>query len=242
MRVPLSLLAAALILSASPGAARAAEPSGPNTLTAKEQADGWKLLFDGKSTAGWRRYKGKSPGDKWQVLGGALVFKPKDGKVGGDIITTDQFESFELAIDWKVTPGANSGVMYRVAEDEPAAYMTGPEYQILDNARHRDGKNPKTSAASCYALYAPVKDLTKPVGEWNHGRIVVNGDRVEHWLNGTKVVTFAFGNDDWSRLVSGSKFNEWKRFGTVKRGHIDLQDHGDEVAFRNIKVKVLGGK
>ena len=132
--------------------------------------------------------------------------------------------------------------MYHVGEGEDAPYFTGPEYQVLDNKRHPDGRSKLTSAASCYALYPPSEDATKPVGEWNHGRIVVRGSKVEHWLNGKKVVQYELGSSDWSARVAKSKFKEWKKFGTLKKGKIDLQDHGDEVAFRSIKIRRLGGK
>lgn len=221
------------------GVAHAGEP---NTLNDDEKAAGWKLLFDGKTTDGWRRFKGEGMPDKWKVIDGALVFQPKRGKSGGDIVTVDQFDNFELVIDWKVTPGANSGIMYRVSEDQGAAYLTGPEYQVLDNDRHPDGRSKLTSAASCYALYAPEKVATKPVGEWNHGKIVVNGNHVEHWLNGEKVVSYDIGSDDWQKRLAASKFKDLPRFGKEKQGHIDLQDHGNEVAYRNIKIRVLKGE
>jgi hypothetical protein len=221
------------------GAVRAADEPALNTLTEKEKAEGWKLLFDGKSTMGWHKYKGKEVGDQWKAVDGALTLAHKDGKNGGDIVTDDMFDSFELAIEWKVTKGANSGIMYRVAETEDAPYFTGPEYQILDNAGHEDGKHKETSAASCYALYAPSEDATKPVGEWNQTRIIIKGDHVEHWLNGKKVVSYDLGSDDWDKRVAASKFKEWKKFGTIKKGGIDLQDHGDDVAYRNIKIRVI---
>ncbi len=235
------LLLAALALALAPGA-RAEDKAAPNTLTEKEKAGGWKLLFDGTTTHGWHAYKGKGIPDKWKAVDGALVISPKNGKNGGDIVTDDEYANFELAFDWKVTPGANSGVMYRIAETEDAPYFTGPEYQVLDNTRHPDGKLKETSAASCYALYAPTKDVTKPVGAWNRSRIVVRGDRVEHWLNGEKVVSYEFGSADWNERVAKSKFRDWKKFGTLKKGHIDFQDHGDEVHYRNIKIKTLDQK
>jgi hypothetical protein len=234
----LSLAAAALLGLLALGG-RAADEAAPNTLTDKEKADGWKLLFDGKTTDGWHAYRGKEVGDRWKVIDGALVVSPKNGKNGGDIVTNDDYDNFDLTFEWKVTEGANSGVMYRVSEEKDAPYETGPEYQILDNKKHSDGKNPKTSAASCYAVYAPTKDVTKPVGEWNQGRIVVKGNHVEHWLNGEKVVEYDFGSDDWNKRVAASKFRDMDRFGKEKKGHIDLQFHGDEVAYRNIKIKVL---
>ena len=139
-------------------------------------------------------------------------------------------------------PGANSGIMYRVEESEDSPGFTGPEYQILDNAKHPDGRKKETSAASCYGLYAPSEDATKPIGEWNLTRIVVKGDHVEHWLNGKKVVEYEFGSDDWNKRVAASKFKEFKKFGLVKKGEIDLQDHGDDVSYRNIKIRALGAK
>ena len=223
-------------------AGRAAEDPAPNTLSEKEKADGWKLLFDGKSTKGWHRYKGKKVGDRWKVVDGTLSLVHKDGKDGGDIVTDDTFDSFELSIEWKVTPGANSGIMYRVEESEDSPGFTGPEYQILDNAKHPDGRKKETSAASCYGLYAPSEDVTTPVGEWNLARIVVKGDHVEHWLNGKKVVEYEFGSDDWNKRVAASKFKEFKKFGLVKKGEIDLQDHGDDVSYRNIKIRTLAAK
>jgi len=210
-----------------------------NTLTEQEKSGGWKLLFDGKTAEGWRAYKGKGMPDKWHVEDGALILKPRSGKRGGDIVTTDQYDNFELAFEWKISPGGNSGVMYRVSEDEDAPFYTGVEYQILDNAKHPDGKHPKTSAASAYALYAPAKDATMPVGEWNKSKIIVDGNHVEHWLNGEKVVEFDYGSDDWNNRVEASKFKDMKRFGKEAKGHIDLQDHGNEVAYRNIKIRPL---
>src|SRR5947209_18446180 len=128
--------------------ARAADEPAPNTLTDKEKADGWKLRFDGKTTHGWHTYKGKEVGDQWKADHGALSLVHKEGKHGGDIVTDDSFDNFDLAIEWKVTPGANSGIMYRVSETEDAPYFTGPEYQVLDNEKHPDGKHKETSAAS----------------------------------------------------------------------------------------------
>jgi hypothetical protein len=238
MRNVLRLSLAVLVLS---GAAARADETHPNTLTDKEKADGWMLLFDGKTTHGWHAFRGKDVPDKWKVLHGALVISPKNGKHGGDIVTDQDYDNFELVFEWKVTEGANSGVMYRVSEAEGGPFFTGPEYQILDNKKHPDGRSKLTSAASCYALYAPTEDATKPVGEWNQSRIVVNGNHVEHWLNGKKVVTFELGSDDWNTRVGKSKFKEWKKFGTLKTGKIDLQDHGDEVHYRSIKIRELKG-
>jgi hypothetical protein len=211
-------------------------------LSDEERAKGWKLLFDGKSTDGWRKYKGKGVPEKWKVVEGALVFDPRASGGGGDIVTVEQFDNFELSLEWRISPRGNSGVMYRVTEEADAPYGSGPEYQILDNIGHADGRNPKTSAASCYALYAPSEDATKPVGEWNQTRLVCNGPHVEHWLNGKKVVTYEIGSEDWNKRVAESKFKDMPRFAKAAKGHIDLQDHGNEVAYRNIKIRPLPEK
>jgi hypothetical protein len=227
---------ARIISPAAP--ARAADSTEPqNTLSEAERAAGWRLLFDGKTAEGWRQYRGKGLPENWQVVDGTLVLHHEPGKSSGDIVTADQFGSFELSLEWKIAPGGNSGVMYHVTEEADAPWMTGPEYQLLDNAKHPDGRSRRTSAASCYALYAPVKDATRPVGEWNQTRIVVRGPHVEHWLNGDKVVTYELGSDDWDKRVSKSKFKDMPRFGKEPQGHIDLQDHGDDIAFRNIKIR-----
>jgi len=207
-----------------------------NVLSEKEKADGWKLLFDGKTTKGWRGVKKDKAPDGWQAVNGALVRVAG----GGDIITTDQFENFELSFEWKVAEGANSGIFYRVNEDHGA--IQSPEYQILHNQKHPDGSNPKTSAASNYALNAPTKDMTKPVGEWNQGKIVANGNHIEHWLNGEKVVTYELGSDEWTELVKNSKFKDMAHYGKSSKGHFAIQDHGDRVEYRKLKIRLLSAK
>lgn len=231
----ISLLALALTLSACV-IKKHEEPLAPNTLTQREASDGWILLFDGRTTDGWRGFKREDVPAGWQVEDGALVRKGQ----GGDIITIDEFGSFELCFEWKVTEGANSGVFFHVAEgDYGAVYETGPEYQVLDNAKHHDGENALTSAASNYALDAPVEDRTRPVGEWNQARISVHAGHVEHWLNDERVVEYDLWTDDWTAAVAASKFNAMPGYGLEKRGHIALQDHGDLVAFRSIKILPL---
>jgi hypothetical protein len=206
-----------------------------SVLTSDEQAAGWHPLFDGKSTAGWRGYKKAEMPRGWQVVDGALT---RVGE-GGDIITNDQFANFELALEWKVAPGGNSGIFYRVTEEGDQSYHSGPEMQVLDDARHKDGGSRLTSAGSLYGIYGAPAGVVKPAGEWNAVRIVVNGSHVEHWLNGVKVVDYELGGPDWEKRVGEAKFKEWPAYGRAKRGHIALQDHGDWVAFRNIKIKVL---
>jgi hypothetical protein len=207
-----------------------------NALTAQEKAAGWRLLFDGKTTAGWRGYRKTDMPPDWQVVDGALT---RVGKAG-DIVTVEQFGSFELAFDWSVAPGGNSGVFFRVTEDSAEVWHSGPEFQILDNAAHKDGLTPATSAGADYALHAPTRDVTRLPGTWNEARIVVRGNHVEHWLNGEKIVEYELGSADWTARVAKSKFNKHPGFGRAPKGHIALQDHGDRVAFRNIKIKPLG--
>jgi hypothetical protein len=212
----------------------------PNTLTDRERQEGWRLLFDGRTMNGWHAYRGnKDIPSVWKVVDGAVVCSPKNGRRPGDIVTDDRFGNFQLHFEWKVSIGANSGVMYKVSESEEEPWMTGPEYQILDNKKHGDGRNPKTSAASVYALYAPNGDFTKPVGEWNASSIIVDGGHAEHWLNGHKVLAYELGSSDWSQRVAASKFKGLPKFGKEHRGHIDLQFHGDEVWYRNIRIKPL---
>lgn len=205
-------------------------------LTAHEKSEGWKLLFDGKSLAGWRSYKSEKPPTGWRASNGELI---RDGE-GGDLMTADQYGDFDLRFEWKVTENGNSGVIYRIATTEEFPWQTGPEYQILHNAGHRDGKNPITSAASNYAVNPPSRDVTKPVGEWNEGRLVARGNVIEHWLNGVKVVEYEIGSPDWEARVKASKFAKLKDYGRIKRGYIALQDHGDVVTYRNIKIRPLG--
>lgn len=209
----------------------------PNTLNQKEREAGWKLLFDGKTATGWRGYRQEKLPDAWQVKDGALTLTGK----GGDIIYEDAFEDFVFKFDWKIAPNGNSGVFYRVDESLPAPYLTGPEYQILDNnsTKYGDAKIDTNIAGSNYGLHESDRDAVKEPGKWNKGRIVVKGNHVEHWLNGKKVVAYELGSEAWKQRVKGTKFANWKHYGTRDKGHLVLQDHGDEVAFRNLKVREI---
>jgi hypothetical protein len=207
----------------------------PQPLTDAERATGWRLLFDGRSTAGWRGYKQETMPAGWSVVDGALT---RVGQ-GGDIITTEQFGSFELMLEWKVGPGGNSGIFYRGVEGSGPIYYSAPEMQVLDDERHADGKSPLTSAGSNYGLYPAPRGIVRPAGEWNAARILVEGNRVQHWLNGIKVVEYELGSAEWNEKVKNSKFNEWPEYGKAAKGHIGLQDHGDWVAFRNLKIRVI---
>ncbi|MBL8773398.1 MAG: DUF1080 domain-containing protein [Phenylobacterium sp.] len=218
--------AAVLACAASPAAAQ-------NALTAAEARAGWKLLFDGRTAAGWRGFKAPAPDPGWHVKDGALSPDPKTSK---DIMTKETFGDFELAFDWRIGPKGNSGVMYRVTEEGQQTYWSGPEYQVLDNSR---GEPPRQRAGALYDLVAPTQDVTRPVGEFNESRIVVRRNHVEHWLNGVKVVEYDLGSDDFKAKVAASKFRIWPMFGTAARGHIALQNHGDEVAYRNIRIRPL---
>jgi type 1 glutamine amidotransferase len=209
-----------------------------NELTFSERQLGFRQLFDGRSTKGWRGFRrGDFPSQGWDLEGGTLHVKPGGG--GGDIVTADEFSDFELRFQWKVTPGANSGVIYRAGEELDAPWQTGPEYQVLDDAAHPDGKDPRTSAASLYALYEPREKALQPVGGWNDARILVRAGHVEHWLNGKKVVECELGSDDWKARVAASKFAAMAQFGTLAKGRIALQDHGDEVWYRSIRIREL---
>jgi len=207
----------------------------PASLTAAEKAAGWRLLFDGTSLAGWKGYKTATVPTGWTVANGVLT---RSG-AGGDLMTAAEYGDFEMRFEWKVPQNGNSGIIYRIAETEQYPWQTGPEYQVLHNQGHADGKNPITSAGSNYAVNPPVKDVTKPVGEWNEGRLVVQGNHVEHWLNGVKVVEYEVGSADWEARVKASKFAKVANYGRMKRGYIALQDHGDAVSFRNLKIKPL---
>lgn len=195
----------------------------------------WRSLFDGTTMTGWRGYRGTGAPAGWEAVNGELT---RVG-AGGDIVTTDQFEDFELELEWKVAPGGNSGIMYRVTETAENSYETGPEMQVLDDSGHADGRSRLTSAGSAYGLYPAPEGVVKPAGEWNAVRIVVDGSRVEHWLNGRKVVEYELGSADWEAKVKASKFAEWPGYGRAPRGHIALQDHGDRVAYRNIRIREL---
>jgi hypothetical protein len=229
------------------------QPDAVNTLTEEEKQQGWKLLFDGTSTDGWRgAYQDKFPEKGWVVRDGELTVLSSGGaesQHGGDIVTTEEYDNFELSFDFKLTEGANSGVKYFVVEHSPkpkgSAY--GLEYQVLDDDKHPDakmGSDGNRTIASLYDLIPAEGKEVNPIGHWNKGRIVVQGSRVEHWLNGKKVVEYERGSDDFRKRVAKSKYaapdyNTHGRFGEAPKGHILLQDHGDEVAYRNIKIRPL---
>ena len=198
--------------------------------------EGWSPLFDGQTTAGWRGYRqAEMPAAGWEVRDGALVCTAS----GGDIVTREEFGSFVLSLDWKVSPGGNSGVFFHVTEGHDSSWETGPEYQILDNTVLADGGDPRTSAGANYALHAPAADHTRPAGEWNHAVIEVRGAQVRHWMNDRLIVKYELWSPDWEARVQASKFGQMPDYGRAKRGLIALQDHGDEVAYRHIRILPL---
>lgn len=202
------------------------------------QASEWRSLFDGVSPTAWRGFKKADfPERGWVVEAGCL--KVEAGGGGGDIITRDQFTDFEFECEWRVQPGGNSGIMYRVTEEGRWPWQTGPEMQVLDNEGHADGKNPKTSAGALYGLLEGDRTVVKPAGEWNRARIRVAKGRVEHWLNGQRVVAYSPADVAFRELVSRSKFAKMPLFARAPRGHICLQDHGDDVWYRHLKIREL---
>lgn len=211
-----------------------------NTLTAAEKSAGWKLLFDGKNAGeNFRGFQKDKLPDRWIAKDGAFVFDPALTGERGDIVTKTQYGSFELAIDWKISKAGNSGIMFRVQETEGAPWVTGPEAQILDNAAGGDPQK----AGWMYQLYPATSDeFTKPAGEWNQFRLVVNGNKCEHWMNGHKIVEYEIGTPDWNERVAKSKFANMAGFGKSPKGFICLQDHSCLVEFRNIKIRELPAK
>jgi hypothetical protein len=227
----------------------------PNALTAQERAAGWKLLFDGKTLAGWRGLGYDSvPSAHWKVENGAIkkiasgnVPKMPDGQPahGGDLMSVDSFSDFELAFEWKVSPGANSGLKYNVSEEFSLAHASnhaalGWEYQVLDDSLSDDNKIPSHLAGALYEMIAPnAKKHLKPVGQWNTARIVFRGMHGEHWLNGEKIVEFEMGSPEFQALYQKSKYRTIPGFADRRTGHLILQDHGDEAYFRSIKIREI---
>ncbi len=251
-----------IVVAGLSGALWAAEPArgqgsdAPNTLTAAERADGWTLLFDGRTLSGWRGYNPRLDLTRgWSVVDGALKNAETNGRPnggGGDIVTTAEFTDFDFRCEWRVSRAGNSGIKYFVHErlGEPGASMyagddgvsaIGHEYQVLDDDEHPDAKNgPIRQAGSLYSLVPPGggKRL-KPVGQYNEARLLVQGMRVEHWLNGAKVVEYELGSPALKQAIAASKYKDVPRFGTKFSTRILIQDHGDEVWFRNLKIRRL---
>jgi hypothetical protein len=227
---------------------RAATGLTPNTLTDAERAEGWQLLWDGRTTWGWRSAKGKDfPKGGWEIKDGELSVLESGGaesRAGGDIVTEATYAAFELKADFRITPGANSGIKYYVDTEinKGEGSAIGLEFQILDDAVHPDAKLGRDGNRTMGSLYdlipAAATKTVKPVGEWNQARVVSNGRHVEHWLNGTKVLEYERGSESFRQLVAISKYKVWPAFGEKPEGHVLLQDHGNRVSFRNVKIRV----
>ncbi len=218
-----------------------------NTLSDKDKADGWQLLFDGQSTKGWHKYGGAPVGSAWKISDGNLYLDTSakenwQTKGGGDIVTDEEFENFHLKLEWKIAKDGNSGIIFYVHEDTVKykwAWETGPEMQILDNAGHADSKIIKHKAGDLYDLISCSKETVKPAGEWNLAEIKSVNGKLDFYLNGENVVSTTMWDDAWKKMVAGSKFIEMPDFGTYKKGRIGLQDHGNMVWFRNVMIKKL---
>ncbi|HET8633005.1 MAG TPA: DUF1080 domain-containing protein [Gemmatimonadales bacterium] len=234
----LSALLAVLALTActKPAPETVAEAAGPNTLTQAQRDSGWTLLFDGKSLDQWRGYQNDSAPVGWRVDSGAII---KDSSAE-DIITRDSFGNFDLMIDWQLTQGGNAGIFYRGTEEYDHIYWSAPEYQLLDDANAPDGASRLTSAGAAYALYPSPAGHLNPLGQWNTARIIVRGDSVEHWLNGTLLLGYRLGSDDWAGKVKASKFGDWPNYGKAASGVIGVQgDHNGRLMLRNVKIRKL---
>lgn len=230
----------------NPGFSRPASTPQPNTLSEREKSEGWKLLFDGKTTSGWRNFKAAKIGAAWKVNDAALYLdnsKKKDWQTvgGGDIVTIDEYENYELSIDWKVQPCGNSGIIFNVVESDKYDYVwqTGPEMQVLDNTCHPDGRIEKHRAGNLYDLIQSEFVSVFPAGEWNTARLISNKGHLEFWLNGYKMIETEMFTPEWEAMIKGSKFADMPDFGKAKKGRIALQDHGDKVWYRNIKIREL---
>ena len=217
-----------------------------NVLTDQEKKEGWQLLFDGATTTGWHTYGKTGIGKAWKVEDGTLrldAASKKDWQTaeGGDIVTDAEYQNFDLRLEWKIAPNGNSGIMFYVKEEPQYQYpwQTGPEIQVLDNDGHPDAKIAKHRAGDLYDLIAVSKETVRPVGEWNSVRIVANKGKLDGYLNGEHVLNTTMWDDAWRQLVAGSKFKNMPGFGKFQSGKISLQDHGDNVWFRNIKIKTL---
>jgi len=214
----------------------ASTASGAVALTPDQKAAGWRSLFDGTSTSAWRGYKSPTFPAGWRIADGVLT---KSGSVG-DLVSKDQFGNFELSLDWNLSTGGNAGIFYRGTEEYDHIYWSAPEYQLLDDANHPDGKSRLTSAGAAYALYPSPAGVVKPAGEWNSTLIVVNGSRVQHWLNGQRLLEYELGSPDWEAKVKASKFVAYPNYGRAPRGYIGIQgDHDGVLSIRNVRIREI---
>ncbi|MCC7034336.1 MAG: DUF1080 domain-containing protein [Acidobacteria bacterium] len=231
-----ALVVAGLVAGPLRGARDCASAAGAPGDPDDSQAGGWRMLFDGASTAAWRGFRSEAMPAGWRVAAGVLV---KDGEVP-DLVSREQFGDFDLEIEWRIGVAGNSGIFYRGTEEYDHIYWSAPEYQLLDDEKGADNKTRMTCAGACYALYPSPAGHLKPAGEWNLTRIVARGSHVEHWLNGVELLAFEQGSADWDARVAASKFSDWPNFGRSRRGHLAIQgDHAGELAFRVIRIREL---
>jgi hypothetical protein len=202
---------------------------------AQAWAGPWQTLFDGGDLKAWTIFGKPEAPIAWKIEDGVLA----GNKGTGNLATRETYADFELELEWRISAGGNSGIMFRVDPQAARPPMSGPEIQILDDARHKDGKSALTAAGALYAMYAPAKSAAKPVGEWNTTRLKVQGARVQHWLNGELVVDAEIGSEDWEKRKAASKFAKFPEYGRAASGPILLQDHGDPVWFRAIRIRRL---
>jgi len=214
---------------------------GPNILTDNEIKDGWKLLFDGKSLDKWKNFKHPEIVAGWIAEDGAIVALGEGSDSKGDIITKEQFGNFDLKIEWKISKEGNSGIFYGIIEEGfNKVYETGPECQVLDDVNFPDPLEEWQKAGADYAMHLPNnKKKLMPVGEWNSSRIVVQDSLVQHWLNSEKIIEFKRWTPEWKEKRATGKWKDFPSYGLAKKGHIGLQDHGNKIWFRNIKIKEL---
>lgn len=212
-----------------------------NVLTSDEIASGWELLFDGKTTEGWRGFKMEGMPAGWHVDDGCLITSGEGDDLRGDIITINQYEDFDLSLEWAISPGGNSGILFHILEgDSPSTYATGPEYQLIDDAGYPGKLEEWQQTGANYAMHPANKDrkVLMKVGEFNSSRISVEKGHVTHWLNDEIIVEYDLWTDDWYRLVREGKWKDYPGYGLARKGHIGLQDHGSFIRFRNIKLKI----
>lgn len=211
-------------------------------LTEQQKAEGWRLLFDGATTNGWKIFKDRK-NNSWEVVDGVLHCKapmetPGVDNERSDLMTVEQFDNFELSLEWKLAAQSNSGIMFRVSEAYDQPYFSGPEYQLIDDGGYPDETDVHLTGANYDVHAVPAKKM-KPLGEWNHTKIVANGNHIEHWLNGEKILEYEIGSEDWTQRKNNSKWKDVAGYCVPTQGHIDLQDHGGEAWFRNIMIRAL---
>jgi hypothetical protein len=211
-----------------------------NQLAPQEVKDGWKLLFDGKTLAGWRNFGKNTLNEGCEVQDGNLVILGKGGEMGGDIVTVDQYEDFELYLEWAIAPGGNSGIFFHVLEEGyTGPFETGQEYQLIDDIGFPDKLGEWQKTGADYAMHNAKNKMIKPVGEFNSSKIIVKNGNVEHWLNEKQVLAYELWTDEWKALVQNSKWKDYPGYGRARKGYIGLQNHGSEIKSRNIKIRDL---